>query len=56
MAEEPRGKVWKPRIPADRRRSALDDLSYDIHKIGDVQAFRDMKAKAEKTIEDNRFE
>ena len=56
MAEEPRGKVWRPRISPDRRRSAQDNLSYDFRSVGDVRAFQDMKQKAEKTMEDNHFE
>lgn len=55
MAEKPKGKVWRPRV-SDNRRSAQDNLSYDFRQVGDIQAFRDMKEKAEKTMEDNRFE
>lgn len=56
MAEEPKGKVWRPRVSDDRHRSAQDNLSYDFRQVGDIRAFRDMKEKAKKTMEDNRFE
>lgn len=56
MAEKPKKSVWPPKYPKPGRVTPRNDLSYDVHPIGDIGAFQDMKKRAEKAIEDNHFE